>query len=64
MPVRIPVPFKAARANEAEAATSPSFKAITRRRVSAPKFQKAARQFLMEFEKARARARFKSGKVP
>jgi hypothetical protein len=60
MPIRIPVPFPAARAKEAEAATSPSFKALAKRRVSAPKFQKAAAQFLMEFERARVRS--KSGR--
>ena len=57
--VRIPVPFPAARADEAAAATSPSFKALTKRRVSSPKYQKAAAQFLMEFERARTRSRSK-----
>lgn len=62
MPVRIPVPFKAARAEEAAAATSESFKAITRRRVEVPAFRKAAEQFVQDFATARDSANKARGK--
>jgi len=54
--VKIPVPFPAARADEAEAATSQSFKDITLRRVNRPEFKRAAKAFLKAFKNARKAA--------
>jgi hypothetical protein len=54
--VKIPVPFPAARAEEAAAATSQSFKDITLRRVNQPDFKSAAKAFIKAFEDARKTA--------
>lgn len=47
------IKFKGARADEAAAATSDSFKAIARQRVEAPEFRRAAAQFARDFSTAR-----------
>lgn len=52
----IKVPFPAARAEEAEAATSQSFKDITLRRVNRPEFKRAAKAFVKAFDDARKAA--------
>ena len=47
----LPVPFKTARADEAKAATNEAFKKICVKRISAPKYQKALKQFKREMLK-------------